>query len=133
MTLYEWLRVEQNCIDTYDNVYDAFVTVDYIEDDEYMENPDSENYYKFCVEVVKKVNVVKNSGDGLIVNWNELISNNMEKFRKFSSENWREDCQYKDDDNEFVYQWIKEIHLYLAGYTDEDIYGKMLDLLATIK
>lgn len=131
MTLYEWLKVEQDCIDTYDNVYDAIVTVDYIEDDEYMENPDDENYYKFSVEILKKVNVVKKAGDNLIVNWNELISNNMEKFRKFSSENWYE--QYEDDDDEFVYQWINEIHMFLAGYVSESIYEKMLDLLATIK
>ena len=131
MTLYEYMKVEQDCIDTYDNVYDAIVTVDYIEDDEYMENPDDENYYKFSVEILKKVNVVKNVGDNLIVNWNELISNNMEKFREFSSENWYE--QYEDDDDEFVYQWIKEIHMYLAGYVGESTYGKMLDLLATIK
>jgi len=133
MTLYEWLKVEQNCMDTYDNVFDAVVTVDYIEDDEWKENPESENYYKFCVEIFKKVNVIEKNNDDLIVNWNELISNNMEKFRKFSSENWREDCQYEDDDDEFVYQWINEIHMYIAGYVGKITYGKMLDMLATIK
>ena len=130
MTLYEYMKVVKNCIDTYDNVFDACVTVDYIEDDEYKDYPDMENYYRFCVEILKKVEAEVHSNGNLIVKWNELIINNMEKFREFTNEHWR--YNYEDDDDEFVYQWINEIHMYIAGYVDEDTYKAMLELLETI-
>jgi hypothetical protein len=127
------MKIEQCTMDTYDNVYDIGVTVEPIEDDDYKTYPDDENYYKFCLEILKKVDVVEKSGGSLIVNWNELVNNNMEKFRAFTEKHWREDCQYEDDNDEFVYQWINEIHLYLAGYTNEETYGEFVDLLNTIE
>lgn len=130
MNLYEYMKVEQYSIDTYDNVYDACVTVDYIEDDEYKQYPDMENYYKFSLEILKKVEVVEKIGDNLIVKWNELIVNNMEKFREFTNKHWYNN--YEDDDEEFVYQWINEIHMYIAGYVSEDIYKKLVDLIAEL-
>ena len=114
MTLYEYLRMAENDFDTYDTQYDASVTVCHIyeEDDE---------YDKFCNNIMKKVDVVKINGDALTVNWSELIEKNMDKFKKFAREYWAYD--YEDDIDEFVYQWINEIHMYIAGYVSEDFYS----------
>ena len=125
MKLYDFLKVAQNDFDTCDTVYDAGVTVCYI--DEADETRD--NYYKFCTEIIKKVDVEKQIDDILIVKWTDLITNNMEKFRDFTKENWYESCQYEDDDDEFVYQWINEIHQYMAGNVAEDFYDELVKLV----
>ena len=116
MTLYEYLKMRENDFDTCDTVFDTGVTVCYIE-------TEKDEYDKFCNGIIKKVNVVKVNHDILIVNWCELIERNVEKFKEFAKENWYESCQYEDDMDEFIYQWINEIHAYMAGFVAEDFYS----------
>ena len=120
MTLYEILKLTECDYDTYDTEYDAVVTVCWIDEE-------TDNYDKFCMGIIKKVEVVKKVGDGLLVNWSDLIKRNMEKFRQFTKDNWN--FQYEDDDDEFIYQWINEIHLYMAGYVNEKTYEKLIALV----
>ena len=127
MKLYDFLKVAQNDFDTCDTVYDTGVTVCYID-----EVDATDNYDKFCIELMKKVEVEKQIDDILIVKWTELIQNNMEKFRAFTAENWYESCQYEDDDDEFIYQWINEIHQYMAGNVSEDFYDELVKLVKTL-
>ena len=115
-TLYEYLEMSQNDFDTFDTEYDADVTVCYI----YEEN---DEYDKFCNGIIKKVNVVKVNGECLIVNWSELINRNIDKFKEFSAKHWYANCQYEDDIDEFVYQWINEIQQYMAGNVSIDFYS----------
>lgn len=116
MTLFEYLKMTENDFDTYDTKYDTGVTVCHIyEDDE------CDEYDKFCNGIIKKVEVVKINGDTLTVNWSELIERNMDKFKMFAREYWAFD--YENDIDEFVYQWINEIHAYTAGYVSEDFYS----------
>lgn len=122
MTLYEILEIAENDFDTYDTVYDAEITVCWI-------GKENDNYDKFCNGIMKKVNVIKKVKYGLTVDWSELIKRNMEKFKKFTKDNWMENCQYEDDENEFIYQWIKEINLYMAGYVSEGFYKKLVKLV----
>ena len=119
MTLYEILEIAENDFDTYDTEYDACVTACWISNE-------ADNYDKFCNGIIKKVNVIKKVGDGLLVNWSEFIKRNMEKFRQFTKDNWNENCQYEDDEDEFIYQWINEIHMYMAGYVSENFYKKLV-------
>lgn len=126
MKLYDFMKISQNDYDTCDTVYDTVVTVCYI-DEEDMED----SYDKFCIEMMKKVELEEQNDDILIVKWTELIQNNMEKFKEFARENWIYD--YEDDEDEFIYQWIKEIHYYLAGYVAEDFYDKLVELVETLK
>lgn len=128
MKLYDFLKVSQNDFDTEDTVYCAVVTVCYID-----ENEATDNYDKFCIELMKKVEVERQVGDALLVKWTELIQNNMEKFKKFTEKNWNENCQYEDSEDEFIYQWIKEIHYYMAGYVSEDFYGELVKFVGTLK
>lgn len=113
--LYDYIMTAENDFDTYDTKYDADVTVCYISEE-------NDDYDKFCNNIIKKVNVVKINGDVLIVDWSKLIERNMDKFKKFASKHWYANCQYEDDVDEFIYQWISEIHQYMAGNVSIDFY-----------
>lgn len=124
ITLYEYLEMSKGDFDTCDTKYDAEATVCYID-------IERDNYDKFCKDIIKKVNVVEINGDVLTVNWSELIERNMDKFKKFTEEHWV--LSYEDDIDEFVCQWIKEIHLYMAGYVDEDFYSILVDFTGSLE
>lgn len=126
MKLYDYLKLTEADYDTYDTVYDAVVTVCFIE-----ENESNDNYEKFCIELMKKAEVEKVNGDVIIAKWTELIQNNIEKFKIFAREHWAFD--YENDINEFIYQWINEIHYYMAGYVSEDFYDKLVEFVGTLK
>ena len=124
VTLYDYIELFKNDIDTYDKDYDAEVTICYI-------GRAKDDYDRFCKGIIKKVNVVEINKDSLTVNWSGLIEKNMDKFKKFSSEYWK--CQYEDDIDEFVYQWINEIHMYMAGYVLEDFYSVLNDFVDSLE
>lgn len=128
MKLYDFMKLSEEDYDTYDTVYDAEVTVCYIE-----ENGKNDSYEKFCIELMKKVDIEKIDGDSLIVKWTEFITENMDKFKEFTKENWYESCQYEDDEDEFIYQWINEIHQYLVGNVSEDVYDKLVKFVEGLK
>lgn len=127
MKLYDFMKLSEADWDTYDTVYDACVTVCYI-DEEY-EAEDS--YYKFCADIIRKVELEKQNGDILIVNWTKLIKDNMEKFQMFTNKHWR--YTYEDDEDELIYQWINEIHAYLAGYVSENFYDILVKFVETLE
>lgn len=118
ITLYDYINMAESDFDTYDAKYDAVVTVCHIYDE-------SDEYDRFCNNIIKKVHVVKINGDALTVNWSELIEKNIIKFRMFTAENWYDNCQYEDDEDEFIYQWINEIHQYMAGNVSMSFYSKL--------
>lgn len=124
--LYDLLSLSESDYDTYDTKYDVEVTVCWI-------GEESDNYDKFCNEIIKKVNVIKINKDMIMVDWNKLIERNMDKFKEFTKENWYETHQYDDDVDEFIYQWIKEIHYYMAGYVSEDFYENLVELVKNLK
>ena len=128
MKLYDFMKLSKDDYDTYDTVYDAEVTVCYIE-----ENEENDSYDKFCIELMKKVDIEKINGDSLIVKWTEFITENMDKFKEFTKENWYENCQYEDDEDEFIYQWINETHQYLVGNVSEDFYDKLVVFIGKLK
>lgn len=126
ITLYDYINMAENDFDTYDTKYDAVVTVCHIDEEK-------DDYDKFCNGIIKKVNVVKINGDTLTVNWSELIERNIIKFRMFTAEHWYASCQYEDDEDEFIYQWINEIHQYMAGYVGESFYSVLNKFVETLE
>ena len=126
MTLYEYLRLKEDDFDTYDTVFDAGVTVCYID-------KENDEYDKFCNGIIKKVDVIHIDGDCPTVNWYEMIERNIDKFKVFTKENWYEDCQYEDDIDDFIYEWINEIDKYMAGYVSEDFYSVLNELVNSLE
>lgn len=128
MKLYDFMKISQNDFDTCDTVFDTGVTVCYIDEEDA-----EDNYDKFCIEMMKKVEMEELNDDILIVKWTELIQNNMETFKKFTAKNWYANCQYEDDEDEFIYQWINEIDQYMAGNVSEKFYEKLVKLVEELK
>ena len=124
--LYDYITMAECDFDTYDTTYDAEVTVCHI----YEEN---DEYDKFCNGIIKKVNVVEVSGECLVVDWSELIAKNIDKFKEFTAKYWYADCQYEDDEDEFIYQWINEIHQYMVGNVSIGFYAKLNKLVDSLK
>lgn len=119
MTLYDYLTIDDGSFDTYDTVYDAVVTVERIE-------KEKEYYDKFCNGIMKLVKFVKKTSNyELVCEWADLIERNFDIFKEFASKHW--DNQYEDDRDEFVYQWINEIHYWMAGYTSEPVYKTFVE------
>lgn len=125
MKLYEFMKMSECDYDTYDVDFDTIVTVCLPDEDDNLDV-----YGKFCFEIIKKVEVVKQTDTGLIVDWSGFIKRNIEQLREFTDEYWYNN--YEDDEDELVYQWINEIHAYLAGCVSEDIYEKLVELVKTL-
>lgn len=125
MTLYEFMKMSECDYDTYDVDFDAIVTVCLPDEDD-----DLDAYGKFCFEIIKKVNVIQVADTGLLVDWSEFVKRNIEQLREFTDENWYNN--YEDDDDEFIYQWINEIHAYMIGCVSEDFYEKLVELVETL-
>ena len=125
MTLYEFVMLHENDYDAWDKEYDTCVTVCHID-------KVTDSYDAFCKKMMQKVSVVGTANnDDPIVNWTELIERNMPVLKSFTEKHW--DNKYKDDVDEFIYQWIKEIHMYFAGYVSEEFYNVLLDLVDTLE
>lgn len=129
MKLYDLLKIKE-CIDTYDTEYDAIVTVDLIEDADLNNSFDDFVYYdKFVNYLLHNVEVVDAKND--ICDWTGFIKNNMTALKEFTKEYWN--YTYENDEDEFIYQWINELHAYCAGYTIENVYKAFLDTITTHK
>ena len=113
MTLYDFSYIHECDFDTYDDVYDVIVTVS-------INLEPGDDYDEFCNELIKLVEVKKilPSGDP-ICGWTDLIKRNMDVFRQFSDKHWGN--KYEDEDD-FIYEWIEELHLFLAGYGEDGKY-----------
>ena len=123
MKLYDFLFVHECDEDVYDNTYDECVTVSMPSldcEDEW------ENYERFIVEVCKRVDLIGTTRYGLIADWAGFIERNIELLKAYADKNWYKN-QYDGDDEEFIYQWIRELHLWFAGYVDEGTYAEFLN------
>lgn len=126
MKLYDWWKHDKGSYDCYDTELTISVTIDWI--DGSLLNSD---YGKFAVELTKKVDFVERVSDStLICDWSKLIRDNYSKFKEFTAWNWQRDYA---DPEEFIFQWIRELHYYVAGYVPEETYSKILDLVDTLK
>ncbi len=123
MTLYDFVKVAQNDYDTYDDEYDAIVTVcSFDEEDE----KSDEYYEKFRIGIMKFVEVVRGTDDsGLLCKWSEMINRNIKVFKEFAEKFWT--YQYEDDEDEFIYQWIEEINQWTAGNCYESAYKEFVE------
>lgn len=123
MTLYEFIKVANNDYDTYDTDYDAVVTVCSFDS----EDEKSEEYYeKFRIGIMKYVEVATGlSTCEITCKWSEMIEHNISIFKEFAKKYWRN--QFEDDEDEFIYQWINEIHNWIAGALSETMYKEFVE------
>lgn len=123
MTLYDFIKVANNDYDTYDTEMDAIVTVCSFD----KEDEQSDEYYeKFRIGIMKFVEVAKGiSTYEISCKWSEMIEHNISIFKEFTKRFWTH--QYEDDEDEFIYQWIKEIHYWIAGEVGESTYKEFVE------
>lgn len=116
MKLYDWLSIDKGSYDCYDTDIDESVTIDWID------KPKSD-YDFFVVGLLKKVDIEQKTDDcTLVCDWSKLIRENFTKFKRFTKEYWA--CDYKDE-YDFIYQWIRELHSYVAGYVNDSFYSTL--------
>ena len=122
MTLYEFITMEKSDIDTYDTVFDAEVTVCVPYDKE------NDWYDKFYNFIIKHVQFVEKISDcECTADWYNFIKENIKVFRQAANDMWRLDYINIEDDDDLIYEWIKEIELWLAGYVSETEYQKFME------
>lgn len=128
-SLYELCKRKEGLdLDTYDNIYDATVTV-CVDFYDLEGDPDDEDfdYFRFIREIMKRVEVI----DENTVAWSTLVENNVGIFRRWTEKHWYKGNHEYDDD--YIYEWVGQIHLLFAGYGTDDIYKSLCDdLLAEI-
>lgn len=133
MTILDYImdNGKELCADIWDDEYDTCVTVDISVEDEA-----EENYDRFCRKLLSKVEFVghvwswdldKYEETSLIAKWSKFIGDNLKEFRDFSNKYWVKNNW--EDDEDFVYEWIGQLHLYMAGYGTEEEYKNELSML----
>ena len=121
MTLYDFIVKEDNDFDTYDTVFDAEVSVCVPCEKE------TDWYDKFYNFIIKRVMFVEKISDGeCTADWSKFITDNLDLFREIANDMWN-DGTVPDDDDDLVYEWIKEIEGWLAGYVSENEYQKFVE------
>ena len=122
MTVYEYIKTSGCDYDVYDDEFDACITCcDCSEDDG---GEDDEFYYRFYAGIQKLANVVEIKKDWIIADWSAMIRHNKAILEEYMYKNWKRD--YEDEDD-FVYEWIREFHLWGAGYTNEITYKDFVE------
>ena len=110
--------------DSYDNVYDVIVTICF--DEETVDKPE-DSFDRFVKYIVEHVDYIKGNGNYVICDWNGFVKAHEQVLRQYEHDCWR--YNYDDDEDEFVYEWIREINLYLAGYISEAGYTDIVNRL----
>ena len=107
--------------DSYDTTYVGVVTVCTSED--MFVNPE-DNYDKFCKFVYEQTDYVSGvKKDSIVCDWGGFVKRYNKVFKALMNDDWQ--VQY-DDEDDFIHEWINEINLYLAGYSSEKYYEKLL-------
>lgn len=135
MKLLEFLNLHSDVTeDTSDTIYDAVVTV--VWDKECNELAKTDWYYTFCKELYAKVDFVEvNKYNVWIVDYAGFIKRNLEHFKKYSEQNWKSSYHNlcDEDEDEYIYTWINNIHYLLSGEITESESKDMIDMLSKCK
>ena len=125
MKLYELQKVTEQDYDCHDVDFDCCVTMCYIN-----KRDITDDYDRFCVELAKKVDVIRTHGTYATCDWTSLIQHNFKKFKKFTKEEWTHDYPNLED---FICEWINELNSYVAGNMPENYYKKLYDFVSTLE
>lgn len=126
MTLYELMKLrDEDYIETTDDVFDCIVGSNFIEN-EVLTDFDDFYYNNFCYYISNCIEVLDANNYYPICDWSGFINKHFNELYDFAKNNWKGIPLEKDD---FIYEWISELHLYQAGYVSENIYKKFLDVV----
>lgn len=130
MTILELLNKTHADFDVYDTEFDESVCCCDMDEEDVKEN-EGDNYYLFCYNLLSRMPLYEEHDYGIdygtaSAEWCKLIETNFDLFKEFTKRHWG--CDYEDKDD-FIYNWISEIHYYLAGYTDEGVYSDLVELV----
>lgn len=125
MKVYDYMATNECDVDVWDEVFDDCVTI-CLPDLDCQEEWGA--YEKYIVELIKKVEVTSTSAGeyGIVADWTGFFMRNLEILKEYADKNWYRN-KYDGDDDEFAYQWLRETHLWCAGYVDEDTYAEFLN------
>lgn len=124
LTPSDLLSEDNDYIEFYDDVFDVLVGLNYVSEKE-LNREDDKYYYRFLDYLNNNVQVLSVANSTCA--WTDFIKKHIKVFKKFAKEYWVR--SYKDDMDEFIYQWIKELHMYGAGYVSETEYRTLVDML----
>ena len=128
MKLIEYAKLWDNmdmCIDTSDTVFDAIVTIDIDSDVEKNLDRPYWQFVKIILENVELVKLFNGAYASAICDYTGFVKANMKALKKFSAEEWYPESHNVDEDD-YIYNWITEIHGYLAGYASDRQYSKFV-------
>lgn len=80
----------------------------------------------YIYDNVKIVNA-KPDKDFVVADWTGFVEERFDKLKEFSRQYWRGNYDDKDD---FTYEWINEIHAWLAGNVCDENYNDFLRVVA---
>lgn len=84
-------------------------------------------YDKFCVAFYRSVSVETFNESCLTLKVSDLVKSNKVLFRAYMKNHWKDECQFDDDEDEFVYQWVRELFLYLDGNACDSQYKLIIE------
>lgn len=117
MTIKDLIKSTERDYDVFDTEYDMSVTCCDIYP--MTGEQEQEYYYKMIDRIYSEVEVILHDDDcDATADWTGWIDSRKDKLTSFMDAHWGR--RYSDDD--FYEQWIREIHLYFAGYADEKTY-----------
>lgn len=121
MTLYDFLKDNDNSYDVADTVFDCIVTV--------CPPYDGDEWYdKFCNFILKHVEYADYVDEcDASAYWYDFIDKNIDEFRRFANDMW---AFIPNDNDDLIYEWIEEIHAWMAGNVSEDVYKYFMDKYA---
>jgi hypothetical protein len=105
-------------IDTVDVTFERIVTVTNIN----KPSNKMDSYDKFCRYVYDNVYVISSETDGnnAVCDWEEFIMRNYFILSDLAIRYWN---HIPDDEDDFIEEWIAEMHALLAGYGSDEIYN----------
>lgn len=122
MTVYDYIKLNECDYDMYDDEFDICVTC--CDCDEDGHDADDEYYYKFYVGLMKLANIIKTKNRNVVADWSAMVRKNKPVLEEFMKKNWIR--QYEDEDD-FIWEWIREFHYWGAGYTSEPVYKDFVE------
>jgi len=127
LTLTEFFKQWDGDVDTTDEIYDVTICCVSSENYSFNSNDPCDRFSKYIYDNVK-VLWAKPDKDIVVCDWSGFIDDRYYDLREFMQKNWNFEIP-EDDEELFHVEWMKEIHGFLAGNANDDMYKELLSYL----